>query len=255
MKILKKLSLIVVVIVIIFLALFLWQFDNIKSVYYWYKYDNQNVSEMIDKKNEEVDKYLKDKSKLNVRQSTETEQKLHQEEIITDDELVDVLTGKTDVKDMFGQNIELDDSKNFVDEFGNTITKEELEDSKKESELNSDKKSSEQRAAECVARMYVLKSNFESRLGALYEQAKQDYISVPNSQRSARKTEVVKKVYSRAVALENECDAQVEVVLAELDSILKKNGQDRALVSKIRKAYNDEKSLKKAYYLNLFNRA
>ena len=103
--------------------------------------------------------------------------------------------------------------------------------------------------------MYVLKSNFESRLGALYEQAKQDYISVPNSQRSARKTEVVKKVYSQAVALENECDAQVEAVLKELDSILKQSGGDRSIVSKIRQSYNDEKSLKKAYYLNLFNRA
>ena len=88
-------------------ALVWWQFDNIKSVYYWYKYDNKNVNEMIDKKNDDVDKYLKDKSNLNVRQSSEAEEKLHQEEIISDDELVDVLTGKTDVKDMFGQDIGL----------------------------------------------------------------------------------------------------------------------------------------------------
>ena len=149
-EILKKLSLILAIIIILISALVWWQFENIKSVYYWYKYDNQNVGEMIDDRNNDVDKYIKGKSNLNVRQSTEAEEKLHQEELITDDELVDVLTGKTDVKEMFGQ---------------------------------------------------------------------------------------------------------VEVVLSELDAILKESGQDRTLVNKIRQSYNDEKSLKKAYCLNLFNRA
>ena len=103
--------------------------------------------------------------------------------------------------------------------------------------------------------MYVLKSNFESRLGALYEQAKADYISVPNEQRSARKNEVIKKVYSQAVALEKECDENVEKVLSELNSILTRTGDNKSIITKIRNSYNDEKSLKKAYYLNLFNRA
>ena len=255
MKTLKKLLIVFMVIIILSSVLVWWQFDNIKSVYYWFKYDNQNVSEMIDNKNNEVSKYIKDKSNLNVRPSTEIEQKLHQEDVISDEELVDVLTGKTDVKNMFGQDIGLDDSKNFVDESGNSITKEELEKSKQETTKDSGKQSSSQKASECVARMYVLKSNFESSLGALYEQAKQDYISVPNSQRSARKTEVVKKVYSQAVALEKECDAQVNIVLAELEDILKKSGEDLSLVDKIRQSYSEEKSLKKAYYMNLFNRA
>ena len=255
MKKIKKMPIILAVIFVFLVILVWWQFGNIKSVYYWFKYDNKNVSEMIDSKNKEVDKYLKDKSNLNVRQSTEAEQKLHQEEIITDDEFVDVLTGKTDVKDMFGQNIDLDDSKNFVDESGNSITKEELESAKKETSSQNEKKDLTQKASECVARMYVLKSNFESRLGALYEQAKADYISVPNEQRSARKNEVIKKVYSQAVALEKECDAEVDMVLAKLESLLKQSGDDISIVNKIRKSYNEEKSLKKAYYLNLFNRA
>ena len=254
MKKLKVVSIILLIIIAILAVLVWWQFGNIKSVYYWFKYDNQNVSELVDKQKNEVDKYIRDKSNLSVRQSTEAEQKLHQEEIINDDEFVDVLTGKTNVKEMFGQNIDLDDSKNFVDENGKPISKEELESSKKENEEDKKEKDNTQRASECVARMYVLKSNFESRLAALANEAKLDYISVPNSERSARKSEVVKKVYSRAVSLESECDAQVELVLKELDSILRKSGEDRSIVDKIRKSYGEEKSLKKAYYLNLLNK-
>ena len=254
MKTIKKVSLILAIIIILISALVWWQFDNIKSVYYWYKYDNQNVSEMIESKNNEVSKYIKDKSNLNVRPSTEIEQKLHQEKILSDDELVDVLTGKTDVKNMFGQDINLDDSKNFVDETGNSITKEELEKSKQETVEDTKKQNSTQKASECVARMYVLKSNFESSLAALSEEAKADYISVPLEQRRGRKAEVVKKIYSRAVALEKECDAQVDIVLAELEDTLKKSGEDMSIVDKIRQSYSEEKSLKKAYYLNLFNK-
>lgn len=255
MKKLKIVSIILLIIIALSSVLVWWQFGNIKSVYYWFKYDNQNVSELVEKQKNEVDKYIKDKSSLSVRQSTEAEQKLHQEEIINDDEFVDVLTGKTDVKEMFGQNIALDDSKNFVDETGKPITKEELESSKKESLEDKKEKDNSQRASECVARMYVLKSNFESRLSALVQEAKADYISVPwGEERKARKSEVVKRIYSRAVALEKECDEQVEIVLKELDSILKESGEDRSIVDKIKQSYSEEKSLKKAYYLNLLNK-
>lgn len=254
MKKLKIGAIILLIIIALLAILFWWQFENIKSVYYWFRYDNQNVSELIDRQKNEVDKYIKDNSNLSVRQSTEAEQKLHQEEIINDDEFVDVLTGKTDVKEIFGQNIGLDDSKNFVDETGKPITKEELESSKKENSEDNKEKDNSQRASECVARMYVLKSNFESRLAALAGEAKADYISVPLEQRKGRKAEVVKKIYSRATELENECDSKVEIVLKELDSILKESGEDRSIVNRIRQSYNEEKSLKKAYYLNLFNK-
>ena len=253
MKIIKKVSLILAVVIILISALVWWQFENIKSVYYWFKYDNQNVSEMIENKNKEVDKYIKDKSNLNVRPSTEMEQKLHQEEIISDDELVDVLTGKTDVKDLFGKEIDLNDSKNFVDESGNKLTKEDLESSKKETQSAETQKDNSQRASECVARMYVLKSNFETRLTALFEQAKSEYISIPGKGSRELRLSVLKNYYSKISDLESECDAQVNVVLSELDAILKESGEDRSIVQKIRQSYNDEKSLKKAYYLNMLN--
>ena len=102
--------------------------------------------------------------------------------------------------------------------------------------------------------MYVLKSNFETRLSALFEEAKAEYVSIPGKGSRELRMSVLKRYYSRIASLESECDSQVEMVLTELDSILQKSGEDRSIVDKIRKSYSEEKSLKKAYYLNMLSK-
>lgn len=253
MKKLKIFLIILAVIIALLSVLVYWQFGNIKSAYYWLKYDKDNISELIDKENDDVDKFLKDKSDLNVRQSTETEQKLHQEKLIDDDEFVGVLTGKTDVPHMFGQDIGLDEDKNFVDSNGNPISKEELEEAKKDTSLETSKSDDKQKASECVARMYVLKSNFEMRLSSLFNEAKAHFLTYPYEERVKKKGEILKNFYGKAVALEEECDANVDAVLKELDAILTRTGEDKTIITKIKESYDKEKSLKKAYYLNLYN--
>lgn len=253
MKKLKIFLIILAVIIALLSVLVYWQFGNIKSAYYWLKYDKDNISELIDKENDDVDKFLKDKSDLNVRQSTETEQKLHQEKLIDDDEFIGVLTGKTDVPQMFGQDIGLDESKNFVDSNGKPISKEELEEAKKDTSLETSKSDDKQKASECVARMYVIKSNFEMRLSSLFNEAKAHFLTYPYEERVKKKGEILKGFYGKAVALEKECDANVDAVLKELDAILTRTGEDKTIITKIKESYDKEKSLKKAYYLNLYN--
>lgn len=250
----SKIFLIILAVIIALISVLVWwQFGNIKSAYYWFKYDKENISELIDKQNDDVDKILKDRQDLNVRQSTEAEQKLHQEELINDDEFIDVLTGKTDVPEMFGQDIGLDESKNFVDSNGNPISKEELQEAKKDTDTQSSQADDKQKASECVARMYVLKSNFEGRLGSLFNEAKAHYLTYPYEERVKKKGEILKDFYLKAVALEKECDSNVDKVLNELDAILTRTGEDKSIITKIRESYDNEKSLKKAYYLNLYN--
>lgn len=253
MKKFKIFLIILAVIIALISVLVWWQFGNIKSAYYWFKYDKENIAELIDKQNDDVDKFLKDKSDLNVRQSTEAEQKLHQEMLIDDDEFIGVLTGKTDVPEMFGQDITLDESKNFVDSNGKPISKEELQEAKKEVENQTQQSDDKQKASECVARMYVLKSNFEMRLSSIFNEAKAHYLTYPYEERVNKKGEILKSFYNKAVALEKECDANVDKVLSELDTILTRTGEDKSIITKIKEAYDNEKSLKKAYYLNLYN--
>ncbi len=259
MKKTNKFLVIITIILIALAGLVWWQFGNIKSVYYSFKYSNGQIDGLIDEHYNDIDTYISDKDNLNVRQSTEVEEKLHKEEIIDDKEFQDVLTGKNDVPTMFGMDISLNEDKNFTDSAGNTVTKDELLDAKEENAGNQpepadDPKTSEadKKASESIAKMYVLKSTFESKLEALFNEAKNHYKSLTKEQRKESKAELAAKYYSKATALEASCDAQVDTVLKDLEQALKASGESTELVTKIRTAYNEEKSLKKAYYLNKY---
>lgn len=258
MKKLNRFLIIIGIIIVLLAALLWWQFDNIKSVYYSFKYNNDQIDTLIDKHYDDIDNYLKEHSNYEVRQSTEVEQKLHQDEIITDKEFEDVLVGKNDVESMFGMDVGLNEAKEFVNPEGDKLSKEELIEAKKENSSDSsattDKLSSQkadEKAAQSIAKMYVLKSTFESELDKLYGQALAYYDTMTPEQKKNAKSEVMKKFYSTAVSLEESCDAQVDAVLKELESVLKAEGESTELVTKIKTAYSEEKSLKKAYYLNL----
>lgn len=99
-----------------------------------------------------------------------------------------------------------------------------------------------------VAMMYVLRSTFVSRLDELVNQAVFDYALAENFTRDGRMAAVTP--YLDAVStLEEECDAEVATVVTELRRLLKASGQDDSLAKKVEETYEEEKSLKKAYYL------
>ena len=102
----------------------------------------------------------------------------------------------------------------------------------------------------CIAKVYVLRSSFVGQLNALYSQAVSSYEALPDNQKESGKQSIISSLYPQAVALEASCDSQMEQILAELQGLLSASGGDTSLVGKIRSAYNSEKSLKKAYYLN-----
>ena len=65
------------------------------------------------------------------------------------------------------------------------------------------------------------------------------------------KQELVTKYMGTALSLMNQCDAQVNELLSGLEKSLKKLNGDTAIIKTIRDAYENEKALKKAYYLKL----
>ena len=63
---------------------------------------------------------------------------------------------------------------------------------------------------------------------------------------------MVYKRLEELTALEKECDAQVAQVVERLRSLLKQAGKDDSLAKQVEKTYQEEKSLKKAAYLEEF---
>ncbi len=258
----KKLIITAVIIALLSLIVW-WQFGNIKTLYYWLRYSQSDIDLMMEKTFEEVEVYLEQNPNIVVRPAEPIEEELHKKGVINDEELTNLLTDKTTVKEIFGTDLELREDKSFENtENGQKVEVEDLNNLKQEAstekETSSAPSDTDAQISECVAHMYVLKSSFVSRLDTIYNTAFSEYKELwpdmTEEERSAKKKSLLSEVYPQAVALETQCDTEVEKVVSKLKSLLKEAGQNTDLADKIYESYKNEKSLKKAHYLNLITK-
>ena len=87
----------------------------------------------------------------------------------------------------------------------------------------------------------MLRASYTGKIDGLVGQALSDYRA-----KKGTKSALISRYVSMGYALEGECDAQMEALLSELQTELKRTGEDSSLIGKIRSAYQTEKSLKKA---------
>lgn len=105
------------------------------------------------------------------------------------------------------------------------------------------------RVDDIIAKIYVLRSSYTGRIDSLVGQALADYRA-----KKGTKSELMSQYISLGYQLEAECDAKMEALLSELQSELKRTGGDTSLVSRIRSAYQTEKSLKKAAIIEKYQK-
>ena len=104
----------------------------------------------------------------------------------------------------------------------------------------------EQQIQRCIAEMYVLQSYYEGKLSAIAAD-----VAASSDTQEGRQQAVMAKL-DELSALESECDAKVAAVVEDLRAQLAASGQDDALARQVEETYQTEKSLKKAYYLQLY---
>jgi hypothetical protein len=113
---------------------------------------------------------------------------------------------------------------------------------------------SEQKVTEIVAEIYVLRAHYTDALEAMRLAAIDEYLAIAKEQRTAAvKQEFAVKYIKLAGALEAECDAKMDDAVSKLEKELKTSGGDLSVIDDVKFTYANEKSLKKAYYLNMFN--
>lgn len=113
-------------------------------------------------------------------------------------------------------------------------------------------KEENQKLQELLARVYLLRSSFAGRLDGLIGQAKSEYFAQKKANGKADKISIGSKYIGKGLALEKECDGQMEALLAEIKAELERTGGDTSVVSQIRSSYSSEKSAKKAGLLNQY---
>lgn len=221
-----KITLIIILILLVGIsAAAIWQRDNIKAFYLGMKYSSPDeISALMDDNDKIIEDALKEYNAGEIAELDEEQKKELESGALTEQEAIDIVLGK---KDGRGQSTG--------------------------SAKGTKKDETDEKISQQIAKMYVLKAQYTSALEGLRSSIIAEYKALPKDKHTTASKEALgKKALGMAASLESSCDANVNAVISELKSILSAAGRDMSLVSSIQTAYNNEKQLKKAYYINMY---
>ncbi len=229
MKTWKKVVLIILCIALISgTALAIWQWNNIKAVYYFMTAgSSETISQEIEMTKKEREEAVSEYIDGKVRDFTEEEEQKIISGELSVEEATEIIKQdfKESVKD---KNEEQSDSKkNEIDEF----------------------------IADNIIQLYSYKAYYLGQLGQIEKAAIADYKALPAKDRNlVSKQAIVDKYIGMANALLVECDGKVHKIMSTLEKKLKENKMDLSIINKINNSYEEEKALKKAYYMSLLKK-
>lgn len=231
MKIFKRILLILLAVFVVGLtSVAVWQRNNISALVKSATSTDEELAEKLDKSKQDLENDLKEKYSSIVSDFTAEEEKLIMKGELSFDAAVEKLNNKYS---------SLRENSNAKSE-NNLST--ELDE--KADELIGDK----------VIELYSLKAYYLGQLGQLEATVRREYGALPEAKKNLiGKKELAAKHIGTANALLSQCDAKVSELLSALQSDLRDIGADTSIIKTIRDAYENEKALKKAYYLKLMD--
>ena len=112
--------------------------------------------------------------------------------------------------------------------------------------------SADEEIANLVGEMYILKSEFTSALKNLESTSLAAYAALSNEEKKLQKGQMMTEILDKVAVMEKDCDTQVKAILDRLTVLLNESGKDLTLVESIKTAYNNEKTITKAEYINTY---
>lgn len=110
----------------------------------------------------------------------------------------------------------------------------------------------DEQLAKLIAQLYIQQDRYERELLEIIRQAHQEYVAYPEEERSlVLKVQVVLSKTGALTELEQDCNAEVDSICAKMETLLKENGQNTALVKEVRKTYDQKKADLKKELLKL----
>ncbi len=286
----KKFRIFLIILLAVILAVAgvaIWQRDNIKALYMGITQDKDDLADKRKENDKIISSALEEYSGLYVRDLTEEEKLALAEGKITREELTLILQGKATLEDFLtsppDETVPKEDTEVISPpedtpppttegppETPETPTpptppaqptpptppvEEEPVESKEEEPVTptlSDTEVNEQISA-LVGQMYILKAEFVNSLKNLENTTLKEYASLSDDQKTSElKTAMMNHVLDEVSKMEKDCDTQVEEILTSLTKVLTDNKKDTALVTSIREAYKNEKTITKAEYINTY---
>lgn len=238
-KSIKILLIFLTVMVLIAAGVVTWQYDNITALINGLNNSTEDLAVKIDdhrnKVKTEVEKYIPEPIE---DISAEDEQKLLKGEMNIDE-----------IAEKYNLPIEYIKEEEVVIPENNPVEIIVSDD------VQSDNtKKIEKVIGDSVARMYALKAKYVNKLGELEREVIEKYLQLPKSKQNTEgKKELVMSNIDYVASLEKTCDTEVDKVVSSLEKNLKELGGDLEIIQVLKKAYTEEKELKKSYYLSMYN--
>lgn len=228
MKKFKKILAIVLLIFVVAIGcLAVWQRGNIASLITSVKFSKDELAEKIDSNKKKTDELVSQYSENAIRDFThEEEEQIRRGEITPEQALEKIIS---EAKGVGGFSAA-----------PSSPIKENSEEVKTT-------------VSDYVSQLYLLKAQYIAKLGDLERRAKSEYKAIPKGEKGASaKQSFASKYIGEASKLESECDGKVEAILSSIQRTIKEQGGDINIVKAIRKTYEEEKILKKSYYINTY---
>lgn len=220
-------------------VLVIWQWNNIKSLAYYLMYSEGELSELAEENDKLIAEAMEKVPEVSLRELTEEEEELLISGEITESEAIQLILDQITISKLIEDHARAKEQADNAEEAGG------------ESESGSPGSSSNLDAL--LARVYVLQSTYTGALAGLKQAAVAEYNALPEDQKtSSAKTSIGRKYLGQASSLEGQCDSAMSGLCSEISAALKAEGKDTSLVSDIKSAYANQKSITKAQYLSMY---
>ena len=209
----------------------IWQKDNITAVVEATKYSDEDIQQQISDSKKTVESELEQYDIKGLRDFTfEEEEAIRKGQMTVDDAVSKILSES---------NVSTDNSQNSALASSNTSGNSDMQNKKSDSSSI---------ISDYAVKLYTLKAKYLGEIGNLIDQAKADI------KNGASAKDLMSTYLSKAASLENEADSKVDGLLSELRSKLEAMGADTSVVDTMKSSYESEKTLKKSYYISLYNK-
>lgn len=217
----------------------IWQKNNITAIYMFLTKDRDQVLETIEanrgKLTEEIKHYVPDIP-----------------EDFTKEEEARIASGEITYEEAEKMMEERMEAAKNANEEKNDGADSQKKDGGQDDEKKAQKDAESQIIKKYVTKLYTMKAYYSGQLGQIESRARNEFASLSSEERKAlSKASFVAKYAGYATSLLTQCDGEVSSLLSQMKAELIEVGGDTSVIATVKKAYENEKAAKKAYYLNM----
>ena len=241
----KHTGLIVLVLLLAALAaLAYWQKNNIAALLAYKNAGSQEeIEQQMQQNKETINKVVEENPDIVVRDLTEEEKQALRDGTLTQEELTERLTETPKEETPKAEEKPAEQKPAEQPKQEQKPTEQKPAEQPVESEY-------QKQLSAVIAKVYVLREKFTIALDNLQAEAVSVYTAIPEADRTkAKLAKFVSEFLARGTALEKECDAEMDAIIAELDALISANKGDYSIIDTVVETYASEKSLKKAWYM------